>query len=202
MTAILGISAFYHDSAAALVVDGEIVAAAQEERFTARSTTRAFPRTAVELLPPASRADAGGSRLRRFLRKAADESSSGCWRPTWPSRRRVPQLPHGDAGVAEGENAPSRNHSRRDRRFDAGSARLHRSPRKPRGQRVLSQPVRRGGDPHARRRGRVEHDDVRRGARQQDPADAGAAVPAFARACCTRRSPTTAASRSTAANTS
>ena len=34
MTAILGISAFYHDSAAALVVDGEIVAAAQEERFT------------------------------------------------------------------------------------------------------------------------------------------------------------------------
>ena len=34
MTAILGISAFYHDSAAAIVVDGEIIAAAQEERFT------------------------------------------------------------------------------------------------------------------------------------------------------------------------
>src|SRR4029079_8911027 len=34
MTRILGISAFYHDSAACLVVDGEIVAAAQEERFT------------------------------------------------------------------------------------------------------------------------------------------------------------------------
>ena len=34
MTAILGISAFYHDSAAALVLDGGIVAAAQEERFT------------------------------------------------------------------------------------------------------------------------------------------------------------------------
>jgi carbamoyltransferase len=34
VTAILGISAFYHDSAAALVVDGEIVAAAQEERFS------------------------------------------------------------------------------------------------------------------------------------------------------------------------
>jgi carbamoyltransferase len=32
MTAILGISAFYHDSAAAIVVDGKIVAAAQEER--------------------------------------------------------------------------------------------------------------------------------------------------------------------------
>jgi carbamoyltransferase len=34
MTRILGISAFYHDSAAALVVDGHVVAAAQEERFT------------------------------------------------------------------------------------------------------------------------------------------------------------------------
>ncbi|MGH7134189.1 MAG: carbamoyltransferase N-terminal domain-containing protein, partial [Pirellulales bacterium] len=34
MTAILGISAFYHDSAAALVIDGQVVAAAQEERFT------------------------------------------------------------------------------------------------------------------------------------------------------------------------
>ena len=34
MTAILGISGYYHDSAAALVVDGEVVSAAQEERFT------------------------------------------------------------------------------------------------------------------------------------------------------------------------
>jgi carbamoyltransferase len=34
MTAILGLSAYYHDSAAALVVDGEIIAAAQEERFS------------------------------------------------------------------------------------------------------------------------------------------------------------------------
>ena len=47
VTAILGISAFYHDSAAALVVDGEIVAAAQEERFTRASTTPASPPSAV-----------------------------------------------------------------------------------------------------------------------------------------------------------
>ena len=38
MTAILGISAFYHDSAAALIIDGEIIAAAQEERFTRKNT--------------------------------------------------------------------------------------------------------------------------------------------------------------------
>ncbi len=48
MTAILGISAFYHDSAAALVVDGQIVAAAQEERFTRKKHDAAFPQLAVE----------------------------------------------------------------------------------------------------------------------------------------------------------
>ena len=48
MTAILGISAFYHDSAAALVVDGEIVAAAQEERFSRKKHDFRFPRHAVE----------------------------------------------------------------------------------------------------------------------------------------------------------
>src|SRR5947207_8524301 len=43
MTAILGISAFYHDSAAALVVDGDIVAAAQEERFSRKKHDSGFP---------------------------------------------------------------------------------------------------------------------------------------------------------------
>jgi carbamoyltransferase len=47
-TTILGISAFYHDSAACLVVDGEIVAAAQEERFTRKRHDADFPRRAVE----------------------------------------------------------------------------------------------------------------------------------------------------------
>ena len=44
---ILGISAFYHDSAAALVVDGRIVAAAQEERFTRRKHDAGFPHEAA-----------------------------------------------------------------------------------------------------------------------------------------------------------
>ena len=44
---ILGISAFYHDSAAALVVDGEIVAAAQEERFTRIKHDHNFPTNAI-----------------------------------------------------------------------------------------------------------------------------------------------------------
>jgi carbamoyltransferase len=48
VTTILGISAFYHDSAACVVVDGDIVAAAQEERFTRKKHDDAFPARAVE----------------------------------------------------------------------------------------------------------------------------------------------------------
>ncbi len=48
MTAILGISAFYHDSAAALVIDGDIVAAAQEERFTRTKHDYRFPQHAID----------------------------------------------------------------------------------------------------------------------------------------------------------
>ena len=47
MTKILGISAFYHDSAAALVVDGDIVAAAQEERFSRKKHDHEFPVQAI-----------------------------------------------------------------------------------------------------------------------------------------------------------
>jgi len=45
---ILGISAFYHDSAAALVSDGEIIAAAQEERFSRKKHDPAFPERAID----------------------------------------------------------------------------------------------------------------------------------------------------------
>jgi carbamoyltransferase len=47
VASILGVSAFYHDSAACLVVDGEIVAAAQEERFTRKKHDHNFPLNAV-----------------------------------------------------------------------------------------------------------------------------------------------------------
>ncbi len=47
MTSILGISAFYHDSAAALITDGQIIAAAQEERFTRKKHDPSYPLNAV-----------------------------------------------------------------------------------------------------------------------------------------------------------
>ncbi len=47
MTSILGISAFYHDSAAALIIDGDIIAAAQEERFSRKKHDARYPFNAV-----------------------------------------------------------------------------------------------------------------------------------------------------------
>src|SRR5688572_29228300 len=48
MAKVLGISAFYHDSAAALTVDGKIIAAVQEERFTRKKHTPDFPANAIK----------------------------------------------------------------------------------------------------------------------------------------------------------
>jgi len=50
VTSILGISAFYHDSAAALVIDGKIIAAAQEERFTRKKHDPSYPFNAIEFV--------------------------------------------------------------------------------------------------------------------------------------------------------
>jgi carbamoyltransferase len=47
VTSVLGISAFYHDSAAAIIVDGEIIAATQEERFTRKKNDANYPKNAI-----------------------------------------------------------------------------------------------------------------------------------------------------------
>ena len=50
MTSILGISAFYHDSAAALIVDGKIISAAQEERFSRKKHDARYPYNAIQFV--------------------------------------------------------------------------------------------------------------------------------------------------------
>ena len=50
MTSILGISAFFHDSAAALVIDGKIISAAQEERFSRKKHDAGYPFKAIEFV--------------------------------------------------------------------------------------------------------------------------------------------------------
>jgi carbamoyltransferase len=57
---ILGISAFYHDSAAALIEDGEIIAAAQEERFTRKKHDARFPAAAIAYCLEKKGIDLGG----------------------------------------------------------------------------------------------------------------------------------------------
>ena len=47
---ILGISAFYHDSAATLIINGKIIAAAQEERFTRKKHDSSYPFNAIEFV--------------------------------------------------------------------------------------------------------------------------------------------------------
>ncbi|TNF34357.1 MAG: hypothetical protein EP329_07345, partial [Deltaproteobacteria bacterium] len=88
MTLILGVSALYHDSAAALVRDGEIVAAAQEERFTRRKHDARFPEAAIAWCLEAAGArpadldavafyDQPLSKLDRVLRTAAAVAPRG-----------------------------------------------------------------------------------------------------------------------------
>ena len=50
MTSILGISAFYHDSAAALINDGKIIAAVQEERFSRKKHDPRYPVNAIQFV--------------------------------------------------------------------------------------------------------------------------------------------------------
>ena len=50
MTSVLGISAFYHDSAAAIIVNGDIIAAAQEERFTRKKHDSSYPKNAINYI--------------------------------------------------------------------------------------------------------------------------------------------------------
>ena len=50
MSSILGISAFYHDSAACIIKNGKIIAAAQEERFTRKKHDSDYPHNAVNFV--------------------------------------------------------------------------------------------------------------------------------------------------------
>jgi carbamoyltransferase len=153
---ILGISAFYHDSAACLVQDGRIVAAAQEERFTRKKHDAGFPTNAVEFC-----CAEGGIRpeqvdlcvfydkpllkFERLLETYLAYSPAGF-------KQFLMALP---LWLKQKLNLP--------REMDKGLGGLPRPLRVPRasrvarGQRVLPLAVRRRCDPHPRRRRRVGH---------------------------------------------
>ena len=66
---ILGISCFYHDSAACIVKDGYILAAAQEERFTRKKHDPRFPKNAIKYCLKEAGITIRGSELRSLLRQ-------------------------------------------------------------------------------------------------------------------------------------
>ena len=120
LTSILGISAFYHDSAACLVVDGEIVAAAQEERFTREKYDARFPSQAVAYCLQEAGLTRRSARLRRVLRQAAGQVRAAAGDVPVVRARAASELPPGDAGLAEEEAVHA---ARRFARRSAASAR-------------------------------------------------------------------------------
>ena len=191
MAAILGISAFYHDSAAALVVDGRIVAAAQEERFTRKKHDAVSQRRRSPTAWP------------RPGSTPADLDYVGFYdKPLLKFERLLETYLAYAPGGFRSFRRPCRSGSAtklflpREMRKALGGAytqavRLHRAPRVARGQRVLPVAVRGGRHPHRRRRRRVGHRQLRHRPGQPDRADASAPLPALARACSTRPSPIT-----------
>ena len=202
MTAILGISAFYHDSAAALVVDGEIVAAAQEERFTRKKHDPGFPRRAIayclregglapDELDYVAFYDKPLTKFERLLETYLAYAPAGfrsfrLAMPLW-----LKDKLHLRRTIREALGRPK-----------PGPARLHRPPREPRRQRLLPQPVREAAILTLDGVGEWSTDHLRGRRGQPDPADRPHRSSRIRWACSTRPSPTTAASRSTAASTS
>ncbi len=91
---VLGISAFYHDSAAALVHDGQVVAAAQEERFTRIKHDDGLPVNAIRYCLEEGGVGPDGIDARRLLRQAAHAPSSACCGPTCASGPRASRSFH------------------------------------------------------------------------------------------------------------
>src|SRR6266545_2028765 len=85
---ILGISAFYHDSAACLVSGGRIIAAAQEERFTRKKHDASFPKHAAEYCLREGGISVGTWRSLPSTRNRFSNLIVSCT-PTLPARRSV-----------------------------------------------------------------------------------------------------------------
>ena len=196
---ILGISAYYHDSAACLLRDGEIVAAAQEERFTRKKGDAAFPHHAVDYCLRAGRHPRRGPRPTSASTTSRCSSSSGSSRPTSASRRagfrsflrrgrsgsRRSSTSTGSSATSWATRATSSTPSTTSR-----TRRARSFPRRSRGRHPHDRRRRRMGDGLDRRRPRQRHRDAR----------ASCTGPTRS-ACSTRRSRTTPASRSTPAST-
>ncbi len=179
--AILGLSAFYHDSAAAILVDGQIVAAAQEERFTRKKHDPDFPAKALAYVM----AESG--------LKLSDLSAVAFYDKPYLKFERLLETYHGFAPrglksflmampvwikeklMMRSLLAGGTGQGGRRRPPDA----VPGAPPVPCGQRLLSVALRGGGHPHPGRRGRMGHLHHRSRPGQGDLHPAGVAIPAL-----------------------
>ena len=161
VTTVLGISALYHDAAAAIVRDGEIVAAAQEERFTRKKHDPRFPAHAINYCLEEAFIDAVRAASGRVLRQSGADARSRAADRSPASRR---------AARSSGNRPPGRcsatscivARSRARSRWSGCAGAVHASTTLlARRLRLLSVAVRSGGHPHARRRRRMGDDDDR-----------------------------------------
>ena len=147
MTFILGISAYYHDSAAALIEDGEIIAAAQEERFTRKRHDERFPAQAIAYCLEEAGITAEAVDYVCFYDKPLEKFDRLLETYLAYAPDRVSFLPQGHAPVAWAEAPPAPRDSAQPsgpRSSLPGPARLPGASRVACGVGVLSLAVRRG----------------------------------------------------------
>jgi hypothetical protein len=146
-----------------------------------------------------------GNRRGRLLRQADSQVPSPARELLFGGAARPVAVPAGGPALAQGPalgRAGDRGRAARPGTRRTSASPVRRAPRVARRERLLSLAVRRGRDSHARRRRRVVDDDGRHRRGRPCAPDRGDALPALARACSTRRSPTSPASASTRASTS
>ena len=201
---VLGISAFYHDSAAALVSDGDVVAAAQRNASRARSSTKAFRTrpSAIVWKQPEPGCAISTTWCSTISRSS---SSSGCWKPILLLRRADLRLRESHAALAQRKAVPEEHAHRRiaqDRPgLRRGAPNVHRAPPRACRQRLLSLAVRRSAGAHRRRRRRMVYDH--RGLGRGNRVDIlKGSISRTASACFIRPSPPTSAFASIPASTS
>ena len=158
---ILGISAYYHDSAAALVVDGTPLAAAQEERFTRRKHDPAFPTNATryclaEAGVSLSELDAVVFYEKPFIKfeRLLETYVSTAPRSFRQFRLSIP-LWLREKLFQKGPTSWGASQDRHS--FRRSPAALLRTPSEPRSERILSLPLSTGADPDFGRRGGIDH---------------------------------------------
>jgi len=165
MTNILGISAFYHDSAACLVRDGEIVAAAQEERFTRKKHDPRFPSRAISYCLREGKISLTDLRYIVFYEKPLVKFERLLETYSVVCTTGYPLIRGSHAGVAERETDAEKSTAEgpagaRPRRVEIGLAAdpILRAPRIPCCLGLLSLTIRNGRDPlHGRGRRMGDH---------------------------------------------